>query len=633
MADMKLALMIGIAGVERFGAGMRQMGSSLTSFVDGVTKGSKRLAGMSERMVEWGERVGIASAVLSEGADKLHEWTEAMSEPALGMQQSMASMAAMTGLAGDQLDKLKEHAVEFSDTHAGVTAEQWAQGFTRMRGVFQDTGKAMRAEDVAGMLSKVGIDSQSAANLISQTYASLGADAKSTGDQLTRTIQLFGATPPQQLAMSLGRLAGAAKISHTSTAELFALTGQAGQLIQGGRGAQMFASMIQQFVTAASEGKNGIDISHGLLNALRQVRGQISGLSGVEQAATLKDLGFGSQGAMLIPFLDKLDEVSAKQREIANSAGTLGKAYATATGDAKDQIALLHQNVSNLYDAMLTPALPTVNGWMARLTNVTRSAAGATEHHSTVARYAAISMTAVGGAAYYGIQGLSALGTMSVFAGKGLQALKYAGKALDFESWALRAMYFWEAIGKLNIATRLWTGAQWALNAAMDANPVVLAIGAAVALGVAAYELYEHWSAVSGFFANLWARVKGIFGGALGWMKTAGVEMMKRLGEGILAGIEWPFKAASHVAGMILDHFKMHSPAKLGPLHEFHHLGISETIAAAIRPAPVVSAARRTAMESRSTSATRRRLTRVRMRTPRPSETWCASTPVKSLKR
>ncbi len=37
----------------------------------------------------------------------------------------MATMAAMTGLAGDALDQVKQHAVAFSNLHPGVTAEEW----------------------------------------------------------------------------------------------------------------------------------------------------------------------------------------------------------------------------------------------------------------------------------------------------------------------------------------------------------------------------------------------------------------------------------------------------------------------------------------------------------------------------
>ncbi len=55
------------------------------------------------------------------------------------------------------------------------------------------------------------------------------------------------------------------------------------------------------------------------------------------------------------------------------------------------------------------------------------------------------------------------------------------------------------------LATGLWTAATWLLNAALDANPIVLIIAALVALGVAIYEIWTHWKTV-------WGAVKDIAG-------------------------------------------------------------------------------------------------------------------------
>ncbi len=71
--------------------------------------------------------------------------TESLSEPAMAMEHSFATMGAMTGLAGKDLAEIREHAIAFADTHPGATAEQWADGFTHLRGVYQDTARAMNA--------------------------------------------------------------------------------------------------------------------------------------------------------------------------------------------------------------------------------------------------------------------------------------------------------------------------------------------------------------------------------------------------------------------------------------------------------------------------------------------------------
>lgn len=75
------------------------------------------------------------------------------------------------------------------------------------------------------------------------------------------------------------------------------------------------------------------------------------------------------------------------------------------------------------------------------------------------------------------------------------------------------------------------TAAQWALNAAMTANPigiVVVAIGALIAIGVA---LYKNWDTVKGKAFELWEGIKSAFGGVADWFG------------GIWEGVKTGFKA------------------------------------------------------------------------------------------
>lgn len=59
------------------------------------------------------------------------------------------------------------------------------------------------------------------------------------------------------------------------------------------------------------------------------------------------------------------------------------------------------------------------------------------------------------------------------------------------------------------------------LTVAMLSNPVGLVIAGVVALGVAAYELYEHWEPVKKFFIGLWDSILGVFDRA--WKKITGM--------------------------------------------------------------------------------------------------------------
>ena len=84
---------------------------------------------------------------------------------------------------------------------------------------------------------------------------------------------------------------------------------------------------------------------------------------------------------------------------------------------------------------------------------------------------------------------------------------------------AKAAFIAFQAIGGV---TRIWAAAQWALNAAMLANPIGLALIAIAALAAAAYLVIKNWDKVKTFFSGLfgwiiekWEAVKATFSGAV----------------------------------------------------------------------------------------------------------------------
>jgi hypothetical protein len=60
----------------------------------------------------------------------------------------------------------------------------------------------------------------------------------------------------------------------------------------------------------------------------------------------------------------------------------------------------------------------------------------------------------------------------------------------------------------VEIATKLWTGAQWLFNAAMDASPVVLAVGAIIALGAGIYLAYQKFGPFRAIVDDTWNALK-----------------------------------------------------------------------------------------------------------------------------
>jgi hypothetical protein len=506
MPDLKFAVVF--SAVDQLTDKLGSIGSVFLDIGNRTVEAGDRLSELGEGLTSFGEKLTVDTLLMKEGAEKMREWSEAMTEPAFAMQKSLATTAAMTGLNTEALGKLKDTAIEFSNTHPGVTAEQYVQGFTRMRETWQDTTAAMKAEDTAAMLTRFGVDGEAAVHLFGAAFQNLGVDAKTTGDQFFRMMTTWGvsADQAQQFAQAVGRMGGTAKATNTSLAELLSLTGEgARQMGGGGRGAMAFATMLNQM---AVKDETSRFFTHGLANGLAEIKAQIDGMPEAEKLRTLKDDMSVTNPGMLLAGLDHLGEVAGKQKEIANSAGALGAAYKTATANVSDQIAMLHQNVSSLFDAMASPTLPWFTSMTGWLTREVQAATSATEKHSAITSDAIIAMSALGTGVYASVSALQAFGTTVMFAGQGLKFLGWAMGISDVETFFLKVMYLWDAINPVTVATKAWAGAQWLLNLAMDANPIGLMVIGAAALAAVGYEIYEHWGAIASFFEGVWGRIK-----------------------------------------------------------------------------------------------------------------------------
>lgn len=75
--------------------------------------------------------------------------------------------------------------------------------------------------------------------------------------------------------------------------------------------------------------------------------------------------------------------------------------------------------------------------------------------------------------------------------------------------WAVsKILKFVEAIKLVTIMQKLWAGATWLVNAALDANPVVLIIGSLLLLGVAVYEVVKHFKFFEKIVVGVWSWIK-----------------------------------------------------------------------------------------------------------------------------
>ena len=158
--------------------------------------------------------------------------------------------------------------------------------------------------------------------------------------------------------------------------------------------------------------------------------------------------------------------------------------------------------------------------------------------------------------------------------------LNYTPHGLIIKHWDKISAWFsglWERIKSLT--SQAW---QWLKKMFLNYTPHGLII--------------KHWGSIVEFFGGLWDKVKGVFRGFIDWLKglgsifvKAGANIMTSIWEGIKSMASKPIQAMQDVVKKIRE-FLPFSPAKRGPLMDLHRVKIVETIAQAIKPAPLVKA-------------------------------------------
>jgi hypothetical protein len=102
-------------------------------------------------------------------------------------------------------------------------------------------------------------------------------------------------------------------------------------------------------------------------------------------------------------------------------------------------------------------------------------------------------------------------------------------------------------------------------------------------------------AAIGGLVFALWPQVKTFFTQMIPQAFEWGANILKTLAKGIESAALWPIHALENVLKRMRG-FLPFSPAREGPLQDLHRIRIVETIAASMRPAPMVAAMHRVGM-------------------------------------
>ncbi len=229
-----------------------------------------------------------------------------------------------------------------------------------------------------------------------------------------------------------------------------------------------------------------------------QVLSSIQALSKEKQAAALSDL-FGKESLSAIaPLLSNLDGLKENFEKVADAekyAGSMDGEFAARSATTANSIQLMSNRAKAAQIAIGNGLLPVITPATEVIGSLATKVGELATEYPQLIKWLIVGAGAF--AAFYGVINLVKIAAME------LNAVRYTYLAITKSTIAQTIIA--SAVSKAHAAmTGLMTGAQWALNAAMTANPIGLVIAGIAALIAIGYVLYKNWDTISEFAATMW---------------------------------------------------------------------------------------------------------------------------------
>lgn len=380
--------------------------------------------------------------------------------------QDLAQIVAaggQSGIAREDLTGFAESAAKMGvafDISAGQAGDMMAKWRTAFK------MNQTEVVDLADKINYLGNTTAASAPLISDVVTRIGPLGE-VGGVAAGEIAALGASMVGSGIQSDVAATGLKNMILALTAGESATKSQVGALNELGLSAEDVAQGMQD---------NAKETILKVLNAIR-------GLDKVKQASVLSDLfGKESLGA-IAPLLSNLDGVQDNLNKVADSskyAGSMEGEFSARSETTANSLQLAKNNMEAFKIAIGNGLIPAMTPMISLLTQGVKWVSGIAQEFPGAA--SVLGTAAVSIAIFCG-----AVGALSTLAGT-------VQTVATFVQWAKEA----------GLATRIWTGIQWAWNAAMTANPVgvvIMGIAALIAIG---YVLYQNWDAISSFAATMW---------------------------------------------------------------------------------------------------------------------------------
>nr|WP_317892049.1 phage tail tape measure protein [uncultured Sphingomonas sp.] len=478
----------------------------------------------------------------------------ASSRVAMDLEEGMAGVAKVTGMADAQLQRMQGSIVDLTTT-IPMTAVDLANiaAAGAAAGVGMDkTGKALatQREDLiafSGDAARMGIAFDMAAEDAGSTMAKWRQAFKMTqpdvvalGDRVNALTNKFGGKASTVAGIvtrigPLGEVAGiaapqvaalASSLNSIGVEEEIAATGIKNTLLTLTKGTAAAKSQKAAFKSLGLDaGKVAKAMQVNSSGTIVDVLERVGRLSTDKQASVLSEL-FGTESVGAIaPLLTNLDGLKERLGLVGDQgryAGSMTNEFLSrinTTKGATDLAANGLQAVNLELGQQMLPNVKAAAQYIGRTAAVMRAWAKGHPGHAKALLY-----VAGGAAALFAIFATGAIilaGLMAPFA-----ALSFASTALGISfggSMLKVARGLLYPIRMVPLLGRAFLGLAGTVARAglmLLANPmtwIVLGIVAAVALlAYGAYKLYQNWDGVAAWFGALWTGVKGFFASGIG---------------------------------------------------------------------------------------------------------------------
>jgi len=356
-------------------------------------------------------------------------------------------------------------------------------------------------------------------------------------------------TNGQEMSSAISALGATATSANVPFNEQLSILGQLQATMSGSEAATKYRAFLNSASKAGDAlGLSFLDANDQLLSMpaiLEELRGKYGDTIDALEAAELQK-AFGTEEAvalvkLLYPEVDALKASMTGLDESLRGGMSTTEEMARAMQEGPLAVgALFGQRMTNVAAAvgkLFAPAMVFAADTLGVLATVVTALVERFPFLSTVIAYVVVGLIALKVASIAGRFAFAFLSDGALLASKSMAFFTMANLRVQAALLVTRVRAMGAAAGVFLMGTAsrafavgaaLMTAAQWALNAALLANPITWIVLGIMALVAVVALVIRHWEPLAGFFVGLWERIKAPF--AVGWEVIKSILMFSPLG-------------------------------------------------------------------------------------------------------